>query len=84
MNSTIPQAAPSIASRPRFAAPIWTLLLLSPFIAEVLSGSTRATVLFVYVPEIDAKSHFGRLMTDCVDPDNGASHQVGIAQVPGQ
>ncbi len=52
MNSTIPQATPSIASRPRFAAPIWTLLLLSPFIAEVLSGSTRATVLFVYVPEI--------------------------------
>jgi len=38
--------------RPRFAAPIWTLLLLSPFIGEVLSGSTRASILFVYVPEI--------------------------------
>jgi hypothetical protein len=36
----------------RFAAPIWTLLLLSPFIAEVLSGATRTSVLFVYVPEI--------------------------------
>ncbi len=40
------------AERPRFAGPIWALLLLSPFIAEVLSGSTRASVLFVYVPEV--------------------------------
>lgn len=42
----------SIAVRPRFAAPIWTLLLLAPFIGELLSGSTRVSVLFVYVPEI--------------------------------
>lgn len=38
--------------RPRFAAPIWTLLLLAPFIAEVLSGSTRTSILFVYIPEV--------------------------------
>jgi hypothetical protein len=36
----------------RFRAPIWTLILLAPFIAEVLSGSTRTTVLFVYIPEV--------------------------------
>jgi hypothetical protein len=42
----------ALAERPRFAGPIWTLLLLSPFIAEVLSGSTRTSVLFVYVPEV--------------------------------
>jgi hypothetical protein len=36
----------------RFRAPIWTLLLLAPFIAEVLSGSTRTSILFVYVPEV--------------------------------
>jgi hypothetical protein len=38
--------------RPGLAAPIWTLLLLSPFIGEILSGSTRTSFLFVYVPEI--------------------------------
>ena len=38
--------------RERFAAPIWTLLLLAPFIAEVLSGSTRASFLFVFLPEV--------------------------------
>jgi hypothetical protein len=36
----------------RFAASIWTLILLSPFIAEVLSGSTRTSILFVYIPEV--------------------------------
>jgi hypothetical protein len=36
----------------RFRAPIWTLLLLAPFIAEVLSGSTRTSILFVYIPEV--------------------------------
>jgi hypothetical protein len=41
-----------VAARPRFAAPIWTLLLLSPFIVELLSGSTRTTILFVFVPEV--------------------------------
>jgi hypothetical protein len=38
--------------RQRFTAPIWMLLLLSPFIAELLSGSTRTSILFVYVPEV--------------------------------
>ena len=52
MNSAMQQSTPPIALPPRFAAPIWTLLLLSPFIAEVLSGSTRTSILFVYVPEI--------------------------------
>jgi hypothetical protein len=42
----------SIAVRERFAAPIWTLILLAPFIAEVLSGSTRTSILFVFVPEV--------------------------------
>jgi hypothetical protein len=36
----------------RFAAPIWTLLLLAPFISEVLSGSTRTSILFVFIPEV--------------------------------
>lgn len=40
------------APRPHFAAPIWTLLLLAPFIAEVLSGSTRLSFLFVFIPEV--------------------------------
>ncbi|HEX6774182.1 MAG TPA: hypothetical protein VF126_19260, partial [Acidobacteriaceae bacterium] len=38
--------------RARFAAPIWTLVLLAPFIAEVLSGSTRTSILFVFIPEV--------------------------------
>src|SRR5215467_10999733 len=41
-----------MAERPRFAGPIRTLVLLSPFIAEVLSGSTRTSFLFVFVPEV--------------------------------
>src|SRR5215469_1185276 len=36
----------------RFRAPIWTLILLAPFIAEVLSGSTRTSIIFVYIPEV--------------------------------
>ena len=52
MNSITGRATQTIASQPRFAAPIWTLLLLSPFIAEVLSASTRTSILFVYVPEV--------------------------------
>ncbi|HEX4031443.1 MAG TPA: hypothetical protein VHX20_13825 [Terracidiphilus sp.] len=35
----------------RYAGPIWTLVLLAPLIAEVLSGSTRMSFIFVYVPE---------------------------------
>ena len=51
MNSaTLPETQPT--ARPRFAAPIWTLLLLAPFIAEVLSGSTRTSILFVFIPEV--------------------------------
>lgn len=40
------------ATGERFRAAIWTLLLLAPFISEVLSGSTRTSVLFVFVPEV--------------------------------
>jgi hypothetical protein len=36
----------------RFRAPIWTLLILAPFIAEVLSGSTRLSIIFVFIPEV--------------------------------
>src|SRR5215471_10516116 len=39
-------------TRPRFRGAIWTLLLLAPFISEVLSGSTRTSVLFVFLPEV--------------------------------
>lgn len=37
---------------PRFRGPIWTLLLLAPIIAEVLSGSTRTSILYVLIPEV--------------------------------
>jgi len=36
----------------RCRGPIWTLILLAPFLSEVLSGSTRLSVLFVYIPEV--------------------------------
>ena len=36
----------------RYRGSIWTLLVLAPVIAEVLSGATRLSVLFVLVPEI--------------------------------
>lgn len=36
----------------RNRAAIWTLMVLAPVIAEVLSGSTRLSVLFVLLPEI--------------------------------
>lgn len=52
MNGTTLHQSEIIAERPRFAGPIWALVLLSPFIAEVLSGSTRTSFLFVFVPEI--------------------------------
>lgn len=52
MNDVTIDKTPSIATRPRFAAAIWTLLLLAPFIGELLSGSTRTSILFVYIPEI--------------------------------
>jgi hypothetical protein len=39
-------------SNPRHRGAIWTLLILAPFIAEVLSGSTRLSFLFVLIPEV--------------------------------
>jgi len=36
----------------RNRAAIWTLLVLAPVIAEVLSGATRLSILFVLIPEI--------------------------------
>ena len=36
----------------RFRGPIWALLILAPVISEVLSGSTRLSILFVLIPEI--------------------------------
>src|SRR5262249_23578884 len=50
----VPDAAPEgeRSMRPRNAAPIMTLLVLSPLIGEVLSGATRLSFIFVLVPEI--------------------------------
>jgi hypothetical protein len=44
--------ANTIVPTVRFRGPIWTLLILAPVIAEVLSGSTRVSILFVLIPEI--------------------------------
>lgn len=33
-------------------APVWTLVFLAPFIAEVLSGATKMSVLFALIPEM--------------------------------
>ena len=52
MNDSVTHQAQSATARTRFAPAIWTLLLLAPFIGELLSGSTRASILFVYVPEV--------------------------------
>src|SRR5215475_5384980 len=52
VNSTSRHPSEVMTDRPRFAGPIWALVLLSPFIAEVLSGSTRTSFLFVFVPEV--------------------------------
>lgn len=51
-NGRTPHPSDMMADRPRFGRAIWTLVLLSPFIAEVLSGSTRTSILFVFVPEV--------------------------------
>lgn len=51
MNTSIAYEAQS-QTKPRFAGAIWTLVLLSPFIGEVLSGSTRTSILFVFIPEM--------------------------------
>ncbi|HVC47499.1 MAG TPA: hypothetical protein VND90_09665 [Terracidiphilus sp.] len=50
--STNPVAAAPAPLKSRYAAPIWTLLVLAPFIAEVLSGSTRLSFLVVFIPEM--------------------------------
>jgi hypothetical protein len=44
----------SLQARPpaRDRGAIWTLLILAPVISEVLSGSTRLSILFVLIPEI--------------------------------
>jgi hypothetical protein len=46
--------SPSSPTNPlqRYRGPIWTLLILAPFIAEVLSGSTRLSFLYVLLPEV--------------------------------
>ena len=36
----------------RYRGAIWTLLILAPVIGEVLSGSTRLSILFVLIPEV--------------------------------
>lgn len=45
--SSTQSAAPT-----RYRGTIWTLLVLAPVIAEVLSGATRLSILFVLIPEI--------------------------------
>jgi hypothetical protein len=53
MTAAISSDATSKAGvRQRFAGPIWTLVFLAPVIAEVLSGSTRTSILFVLLPEM--------------------------------
>lgn len=52
MSSPALSETQSAESRPRAAAAIWTLLLLSPFIGELLSGSTRTSFVFVFIPEV--------------------------------
>lgn len=43
--------APAL-SKVRYRAAIWTLLILAPVIAEVLTGSTRLSFIFVLIPEV--------------------------------
>lgn len=47
-STTATQAPKSV----RYRGPIRALLLLAPFLSEVLSGSTRLSILFVYIPEV--------------------------------
>jgi hypothetical protein len=46
------QPVPEVQTKPRFRGPTWTLVFLAPMIAEVLSGSTRTSILFVLIPEM--------------------------------
>ncbi len=54
MENEFPSAKTKLQSplAKRYRGPIWTLLILAPVIGEVLSGSTRLSVLFVLIPEI--------------------------------
>jgi hypothetical protein len=47
-------ASSAVAPRTRWQrlAPAFALVLLAPFIAEVLSGATRLSILFVFIPEV--------------------------------
>ena len=46
-NTSLQAPAPT-----RYRGAIWTLLILAPVISEVLSGSTRLSILFVLIPEV--------------------------------
>jgi hypothetical protein len=46
------QTSSSKPSAPRGIAPALTLMVLAPMVAEVLSGATRLSYIFVLVPEI--------------------------------
>jgi len=48
----LPNQTTPIQNAVRYRGPIWALLLLAPFLSEVLSGSTRLSMLFVYIPEV--------------------------------
>jgi hypothetical protein len=43
---------PHASAPTRYRGAIWTLLILAPVISEVLSGSTRFSILFVLIPEV--------------------------------
>ncbi len=49
--SSTPTPVPQSVSKPR-GRPVMVLLLIAPFIAEVLYGATRISVIFVFIPEI--------------------------------
>jgi hypothetical protein len=44
-------ASAGVKNVTRYAGPIWTLVLLAPIIGELLSGATRLSFLFAFIPE---------------------------------
>src|SRR5277367_2952830 len=52
MNTRDPSLDGGAESRWQRLAPIFALIVLAPGIAEVLSGATRMSVIFVLVPEM--------------------------------
>jgi hypothetical protein len=50
--SSIPVTQRAQSKPARYPAPAFTLIFLAPFIAEVLSGATRVSFLFAFVPEL--------------------------------